>query len=250
MRLRIHKLLAFMLVLPLFALDGAGQGADMPVERKPAFMLDTGGHSAAVTALYFTPDGERLISVAQDSTIRIWDLASGTTIRALYLPMRNASRGERVHTTLSGDGRLLAAALGGEGEPSRVLVIALDTGTVVRTLKIKTGQGYINELAFSPDGKQLAVHISDDRVVRLCNAQTGAVEHELKHSSDMIRRLAFSPDGQWLAVAELCDPPYRVSRWSTTTGKPHPGDARGRPRGWMPPGPPTARPWPPSIPSK
>lgn len=37
----------------------------------------SGGHSREITDLAFTPDGRRLLSSSQDSTLRIWDLPTG-----------------------------------------------------------------------------------------------------------------------------------------------------------------------------
>ncbi|MCI0700842.1 MAG: hypothetical protein L0241_07150 [Planctomycetia bacterium] len=39
-------------------------------------------HTGSVNALAFNPDGSRLASVANDSTVRVWDVESGKEIRA------------------------------------------------------------------------------------------------------------------------------------------------------------------------
>jgi WD40 repeat protein len=73
----------------------------------------------------------------------------------------------------------------------------------------------VTALAYSPDGKLLAV--GGYRAVRLLDGVTGALARELSGPSDQVLSLAWSADGKWLAAAggvagafgELCV-------WSTT----------------------------------
>src|SRR5262249_49285388 len=52
------------------------------------------GHSGPVTRAAFTPDGRRLVSISDDGTARIWDLAGGGGSRVL--------RGSLLSTGMSG----------------------------------------------------------------------------------------------------------------------------------------------------
>jgi hypothetical protein len=44
-------------------------------------MVDTGGHMALIRDIAFTPNGTFLVSAAEDTTVRIWDVATGETRR-------------------------------------------------------------------------------------------------------------------------------------------------------------------------
>jgi WD40 repeat protein len=85
------------------------------------------------------------------------------------------------------------------GKPSKTAVAA---ATVVRapralgTLRANVAPP-VHALAFSPDGKTLAV--GTYQRVLLCDPATRAVKTVWNGHADAVRALAFSPDGKWLA---------------------------------------------------
>ena len=81
-------------------------GAD--VSEKPILVLDAGGHTARVWKVLFTPDGRELITVSDDKTIRVWDVASGEPLRVLRPPIGRGQEGMLYAAALSPDGRTLA----------------------------------------------------------------------------------------------------------------------------------------------
>src|SRR5262249_39708113 len=84
---------------------------------------------------------------------------------------------------------------------------------------LHTFQGHfkaVNNVAFSPDGKQL-VSVSDDATIRIREPNTGKELHTLRgHGEYCVRGIAFSPDGKWLASGG-CD--QKVVLWNTASGK-------------------------------
>jgi WD40 repeat protein len=68
----------------------------------------------------------------------------------------------------------------------------------------------INDIAFTPDGKQL-VSASDDKTIRVWSLQTGKTERVLygemeAGESGKIASMAISPDGKWLAAGVRSNP--------------------------------------------
>jgi WD40 repeat protein len=166
-------------------------------------------------------------SASGDSTVRLWDAATGAALQtlkghteffseAIFSPdgktVASTSRNGTVrlwdaatgvalqtlegHTdsvwaiAFSPDGETVASASGGK----TIRLWDAATGTALQTLEGHTGG--VNTVAFSLDGKTVASASHDD-TVRLWNAATGTALQTLENRS-WIRRLVFSRDGSYL----------------------------------------------------
>jgi RNA polymerase sigma factor (sigma-70 family) len=151
-----------------------------------------------VRSAAFSPDGNTLLSGDESHHIRVWDVATGKEIHTISNQLNIAA-------ALAPTGRLLASA----GTEIRFW----DTTT---WKKIRTFPGYGGgepTLAFSPDGKLLAIS-GHDQVVRLWDVAT-LKEKELPpgHQSP-VGSLCFSADGKTLASTS--DGTLRL--WDTASG--------------------------------
>ena len=125
--------------------------------EEPILVIDPHGHSSAIRDVMFTPDGERLISVAEDKSIRVWDVESGELLKTLRHQSGKGYEGTIHAAALSPDGTMLAIGGwpygdGSDGIP--VYLFDLDKGEIVTLL-----QGHFDvivDLEFSPDGRWLA----------------------------------------------------------------------------------------------
>ena len=164
---------------------------------------------AGVCGLAFSPDGTLLASAGTDKKVRVWQAATGASVRTL-----TGHTGRVWAVAFSPDGAMLASA----GSDDSVRLWQVMTGETVRTLTGHNNRHFLDAsvcgLAFSPDGTLLA-SAGIDGTIRLWETATGAAVRTLTGHAGWVRAVAFSPDGTLLASAGE-DGTVRV--WQATTG--------------------------------
>ncbi|HLV35113.1 MAG TPA: hypothetical protein VKY59_08380 [Spirillospora sp.] len=193
------------------------------------------GHDHCVTSVDLSPDGELVASTDTAGSLLLWDVASGR----IHHRISHAAPVNDV--AFSPDGRLIAAAVGGETERGY-----WDADNSVRLWDVASGQLYavlkrhrdwVMRAVFSPDGRiaaaidhrrrlygweidsqqvvldqtgstAIALTRSDElaavahhSVIQLLNPQSGAIIAELVGHQDRINQLAFTPDSTLLVSA-------------------------------------------------
>jgi WD40 repeat protein/DNA-binding SARP family transcriptional activator len=138
------------------------------------------GHQALSSA-QFSADGERMVSASEDGTVRVWDVESG--------------RSQVVFSTAE---FLFAASFDPAGD--RIAIVGAPPHIVVQRLDgddrlvLRGHRGVVRDVAFSPDGAQIASG-SDDGTVRLWNAASGRLERRLRGHAQSVTSVAYSRDG-------------------------------------------------------
>jgi WD40 repeat protein len=156
-----------------------------------------------VRVIAFSPDGKTLVSVSDDCTVRLWDVATGAH--------RQTLEGHSDYVTavvFSPDGKTLASA------SSDCTVRLWDVATGAHRQTLKAHSDLVTAVAFSPDGKTL-VSASKDGTVRLWDVARGTQQQTLEGHSKSVVGIVFSPDGKTLASASF---DRTVRLWDIATG--------------------------------
>jgi WD40 repeat protein len=166
------------------------------------------GHTARVGNLAFFPGGDRLLSVSNDGTVRVWDVATGKPLRQFKI---EKSHGK---AALSADGRFVAVSAA-----RKVVLLELKSEEAnpvpIREFE-QADTGFIGDLAFSPDGRQLASANYDFSAI-LWDTGTGKVVQRLQGNQNQLRSVAFNPSGTRIVTGGY-DKMVRI--WDPNSGKP------------------------------
>lgn len=165
----------------------------------------------AITQLAFAPDGKTIASAGLNDVVRGWDtktglpqwvFTSGTTVAG---PFAFSPDGKRIAIpTYHNNRTAYGYALWNFADGSRE--VEFEDGGYA-------GGSYGgNSVAFSPDGRYLAVGAGDTRL-RVWNTQTGKLRFTAPMPSP-IQELRFAPDGKTLACAGA-----GITLWDVETGK-------------------------------
>jgi WD40 repeat protein len=145
-----------------------------------------------------------------DNTIRIWDVASGKELRQLVNPTRREVEGRPMgfsYLKFAPDGKTLLTAA-----PDGVLRFwDPDTGKEQRRLDF--GKDLPTTLAFSPDGKTLAL---GGPAIRLIDLATGKDVIKAAGQPGLVSYAAFVLDGR-TALTTFCNQTFHL--WNPLTGQ-------------------------------
>ncbi|GJF00346.1 WD40 repeat domain-containing protein [Phanerochaete sordida] len=197
--------------------------------------LERDGHTDTIKEIAFSPDGQHVVSGADDKLALVWDVKTGDIVHRLEghempvwyavfspdgtqiatrsndseLRMWCTSTGKLLHTNtelehsgwsteirFSPDGSRLAACSDASREDTSVAILDCRTGERILTLR-KRG---ILCMAFSPEGDQIATGSTDSSAC-VWDAASGKALLELKEHTALVEEVAFSPDGGEVATA-------------------------------------------------
>jgi WD40 repeat protein len=178
------------------------------IASKNSILLNTlTGHTDSICfegCIAITPDGKTLVTGSLDSTIKVWDLATGSLRATLTGHVKDVNS-----IAISPDGKTLVSG----GDDSTVKVWDLATGTVRATLTGHTGG--VSAVAISADGLT-AVSGSWDSTIKVWDLATGTLKTTIAGNSNDVNAVAISPDGRTL-VSGGDDSTVKV--WDLATGK-------------------------------
>ena len=149
-------------------------------ETPPHYIATLDGHRQTVNSVSFSPDSKLLASGSEDSTVVLWDVATGTSITTLEEHTRFVES-----VLFSPDGTILASG----GSSGTILLWDVATWTNIATLR---HPGLLTSVSFSPDGTILASGGAEDSAIKLWDVATRTNIATLEGHTDWISAVAFS----------------------------------------------------------
>jgi WD40 repeat protein len=176
------------------------------MKQAPAVILQ-GPDRLTVTQTTFSPDGQRLLAVFEDGSVRIWGTAAAGNPIVLTAQSTRYSRADGIHAAFSPDGSTVLTVpyvdfrtfLEPEGKSAAARIWDARTGQLVHELK----HPYVQAGAFSPDGRRVVTvgYSLPDDTVRIWDAASGAVLSKLKDDEGAVVWVDYSRDGQLFVTA-------------------------------------------------
>ncbi|MFO0807852.1 MAG: protein kinase [Gemmataceae bacterium] len=155
-------------------------------------VLNPIGHGRLVMSVCYSPDGRYLASGSWDSTVKVWDAATGNEVYSFA----GESRVACVRFSPSGD--RLAASYGDYAGSGAIRVWDVATGREAITLR-GHAKG-VDGIQFSPDGRRI-VSGSQDRSIKVWDVAGGKELRTYRGHTATVNGVSVSPDGRLLASA-------------------------------------------------
>jgi cellulose biosynthesis protein BcsQ len=197
---RLRQLIVGLVVLLILSLAGGGialyQSRSTPPQSSSNPITVLVGHTDAVDAVRFSPDGRTLASGSADRTVWLWNMTNPIQPIPLGEPLTGHT-GTVFSVAFSPDGRTLAS--GSADQTIRLWDMTDPTRPLVQPLAGHTGTVF--SVAFSPDGRTLASG-SADQTIRLWDVTDRTLPKplgQLAGHTGTVFSVAFSPDGHTLA---------------------------------------------------
>jgi hypothetical protein len=155
------------------------------------------GHMKLVQALSFSPDGKLIASAswAASDGLKLWDVTTGKDLK------RFAEDLAADEIAFAPDGATLAVAT----PDALVHLLDVATGKELRLLRLPSRSRHSRHLAFSPDGRLLALGSWQENVIDLCDWRHGKRLQRLYWQESKLglgtNSLIFTADGRSLVVA-------------------------------------------------
>ncbi|HVJ52717.1 MAG TPA: caspase family protein [Aliidongia sp.] len=187
----------FLLLSLLTAWCGVAMAEDNPAAM-PVLRIETGMHNAIINRIAVADDGRQLITVSDDKTARSWSLGDGSPESVWRTPIGPGDVGALYAVAATGD----IVAVGGRTGEGKAALYILDRKSAHMRGSIGGFAEAISALAFSADGRFLAVGLQGSAGIVLVDFTAQKIVAQDHKYGGTVNWLAFGPDGSLAATSD------------------------------------------------
>ncbi|ANQ48243.2 hypothetical protein MY04_0861 [Flammeovirga sp. MY04] len=176
-------------------------------DKSQHVVMDPQGHSQIIRKVVFSSNNQKIYSVSEDRTMRVWDVPSSSISHTFWGNMSQGVDGGYGALTLSPDNKLIAVA--GELKDHEISIINLTTGEQIASLL--GHESSVSDLQFSSDGEYLVSAGADNtvRVWYIPFLENEVFEEEpyeelsIEEHTDLVYNIDLSEDGSRLVTSSF-----------------------------------------------
>jgi WD40 repeat protein len=176
--------------------EAAKRAAEIEKKYPDLFSQTFRGHTEGAAGIAVTPNGNTLVSISNDKTVRLWDGATGKLVKTL-----EGHTGWVGSIVLTPDGTRAITAGGnskGGAEPPCEIIV-WDLKTQAEAMRLEGHTVSVRGLALTGDGKTL-ISGGGDRTCRAWDLTTGKETKRYGGEKDAIESVAVTPDGKFVLI--------------------------------------------------
>ncbi len=173
----------------------------------PASAFFYNGHTGYIKGLCVSADNKYLVSISDDSTIRVWDIESGKQLKRIKNSFPLSA------LAITSDGKRLITSDKDMSGKTGIRIWDITSGKQI--LFIPDQAGYVNTISLSADNKFLVAGTLTKNIL-LYSFSTGKLIKSLNGHTSWINSLAFSGDGKFI-VSGSEDASVKI--WHAASGR-------------------------------
>jgi len=181
-----------------------------------AGLLDLYEDPTLVCWVRLSPDGERLVSVCEDDTVRVTHVRTGVELHVLSGHRKSVRSAE-----ISCDNERLVSA-----DDDTVRVWDLEAGTELWSFRAPPPYSFVS-LHYPASGPLVVWHPQEDYALRLVDGTTGQETLRLHGHTDKVGDVVFSPDGRQVLTGSYdgtarlwCQGALKTGQWGALQNRP------------------------------
>jgi len=170
---------------------------------KAFLRMDVGRHTAQINRIATDRDETFVVTASQDKTLRVWSATDGSAAGVIRVPIEDGWEGALYAVAVSPDGKtLLAAGITGSAWDNPYRLYKFDLGTRAIVGMMRDLPGVVNEIAYSPDGRFVALGLGGTGKLEIRDAERMGKIAEDTAFKGFVTSLSFDGLGRLAVVAD------------------------------------------------